>query len=152
MFKVLLATDGTDISVHAAEYAAELLRKMEDANITALFVKDPSPDEWGWIPISSSPKEMETITGAIERQYDIIANRALDSVEKALERQGLKAERRAQWGSAAESISETAEREHFDLIVMGTKGMATPETLPASVSYGVLKKTHVPVLVVRQAA
>lgn len=153
MFKVLLATDGSAVAASAAEYAAELCEKIEDADITALFVKDPLPEAWGMMPMPNfSPEEMETITGDMEEQYDKVAARVLHFTQKTLEKHGLKVNLRSEWGNAVASICDTTEKGHFDLIVMGSQHLEAPEELPDSVSYNVLKRTQVPVLVIRQAA
>lgn len=142
---ILLASDGSDNALQAAETAAEIAKRFH-ARLTMLTVFDP--------PIMAPPflGGPEPIIDAeiLTRQADEIQ----DAVEKrtgdALRKHGITFESRREVGHPVDHIINLAEKEKFDLIVMGSRGLGGWQSfLLGSVSDRVLHHAHCPVLIVR---
>lgn len=148
MFKVLLATDGSESSERAARYIGELCQKIGDCEITALYVKHLS---FTLLGMAEEPY-FETLpdSALMQEQLDKLANSSLAAVQEVLEGTGQRAILRAEWGRPFEVICRIAERENFDLIAMGSsgKGHLTGLVL-GSTSDRVVHRANVPVLIVR---
>jgi nucleotide-binding universal stress UspA family protein len=144
--KVLLATDGSEGSLHAARMAGELLACMQDVHIIALYVAHIPrsyyyTDEFGNKLIPEVP-------------MDVMIRRTAEPIlRKTLAATGLPEERvltEVQVGEPAEEIVDLARLEHVDLIIMGSRGLSPmKEMLLGSVSNKVLHTAPCPVLIVR---
>lgn len=145
MRKILLATDGSDGSLHAARMAGEL-SSMSDAQVVVLYVAHVPrsyffTDEFG-----------NKVTPEVP--MDVMIRRMAEPVlRKTLSGLGLPEEKVAtevQVGEPAEEIVDYARLEQVDLIVMGSRGLSPiKELLLGSVSDKVLRTAPCPVLIVR---
>lgn len=145
MKKVLLATDGSEGSLHAARMTGELCC-MQDAEVIVLYVAHiPSTyyltDEFG----NTVPPEVP---------MDVMIRRTAEPIfSKTLSALSVPAERiitEVQVGEPADEIVDLARLEHVDLIVIGSRGLSPiKEMLLGSVSNKVLHTAPCPVLVVR---
>ncbi len=147
MFKVLLATDGSEYSLKAARYLGRLFPKLEDCEITALYVKNLSFSVLG---LAEEPY-FETLPDSrlMQEQLDKIAGSALAAAQEALKESGVRTILRAEWGRPADVICRLAEQEDFDLIVVGERGVGGIVGLfLGSVSQRVATRAKVPVLIV----
>jgi len=143
--KILLATDGSDGSLHAARMAGEL-SSMSDAQVVVLYVAHVPrsyffTDEFG-----------NKVTPEVP--MDVMIRRMAEPVlRKTLSGLGLPEEKVAtevQVGEPAEEIVDYARLEQVDLIVMGSRGLSPiKELLLGSVSDKVLRTAPCPVLIVR---
>jgi nucleotide-binding universal stress UspA family protein len=146
MFKhILLATDGSAASDHAATLAVGLART-HSAKLTALYVADPYP----YIGVGEiNPMGYQAYTAAAQQ----LAAQAHAKVD-ALCRQGggsvaLQA-RLVEDLAAASGIVQTARDEGADLIVMGSHGRSgIARLMLGSVATKVVAESTVPVLVTR---
>jgi nucleotide-binding universal stress UspA family protein len=144
MFKhILVPTDGTALSRHAARTATELAR-MTGARITAFHVAPaykarPAGDQQG----SQEPLSPAEYADRAERQ----AQTYLGEIEKIAKEAGVPCEQRyAMNDFTAEAIVKGAEQFGCDTIVMGsdwTKGV----NKVGSVAQKVLVEARIPVLV-----
>jgi len=146
MFKhILLATDGSTASEHAAKLAVGLART-HGARLTALYVADPYP----YIGVGEiNPMGYQAYSAAAQQ----LAAQAHATVD-ALCKQGgspiaLQA-RLVEDVAAASGIVQSAKDEGADLIVMGSHGRSgIARLMLGSVATKVVAESAVPVLVTR---
>lgn len=142
---ILLASDGSDNAIRAADTAAQIASKF-GARVTILTVFNPPvmapPFLGGPEPIIDAEvltQQAEEIQEAVERRTGAI-----------LETQKVPYECRREVGHPVDHIVSVAEQENADLIVMGSRGLGGLQSfLLGSVSDRVLHHAHCPVLIVR---
>ncbi|HOE43175.1 MAG TPA: universal stress protein [Rhodoferax sp.] len=146
MFKhILLATDGSAASEHAAKLAVSLART-HGAKLTALYVADPYP----YIGVGEiNPMGYQAYSAAAQQ----LAAQAHSTVD-ALCKQGGSAvalqARLVEDVAAASGIVQSAKDEGADLIVMGSHGRSgIARLMLGSVATKVVAESPVPVLVTR---
>jgi nucleotide-binding universal stress UspA family protein len=142
---ILLASDGSDHALQAAEAAAEIAKRF-NAHVTLVTVFDP--------PIMTPP-----FLGGPEPIMDAdILIRQADEIQDAVEKRtgdvltshGVSFESRREVGHPVDHIVTLAEKEKVDLIVMGSRGLGGLQSfLLGSVSDRVLHHAHCPVLIIR---
>jgi nucleotide-binding universal stress UspA family protein len=133
MSKILVAYDG---SASAKRALAEAARLANGEPVSVVSVAEPLP-RFGRAPAMVVPEESE------ERE------RELDEAGALLAAAGVKATIVERKGDPATRIVDEAEREHVDLIVMGTRGLGRGQRLLlGSVSDEVLRHAPCRVLVV----
>jgi nucleotide-binding universal stress UspA family protein len=146
MFRnILLATDGSPASMHAAQLAVELAR-LHGARLTALYVVDPYP----YLGIGdTNPMGFQAYMSAAHEHADQAHRKvaALCSQDgKAVDLQL----RRAEDMSASKGILQTAQEEGADLIVVGSHGRTGIQKLMlGSIASKVVSRSPIPVLVAR---
>jgi len=142
--KIIVAIDGSDHSIRAAEYALNLA-KTYGAELNAVTVTS--------VPESYHSKQEEVLehsSGISESSED--AKRWFEKFnEKAKENNiQLKTELISSHRPVDYVLLEYAEKENIDLIVLGTKGRSGfKKLLLGSVASGVVTYAHCPVLVVK---
>ena len=148
MFKnILLATDGSAASEHAAELAVSLASEGH-ARLTALYVIDPYP--YLGVGEASAVGFQAYMGNAYEHAAQAHA-RVTALCEKAEGNVDLQL-RRGEDASAAENIVRTAVEEDADLIVVGSHGRTgLSRIMLGSVAAKVVTASPVPVLVARQS-
>jgi nucleotide-binding universal stress UspA family protein len=147
---VLLATDGSMDAELAATTAVDLANSTS-SELHIVFVKeDPyvSGDPSYW---SGVPSEYPFTDPEMEREIEQQGRKQLDAeVEKGRSAGGKVAEAHLRVGAAAKEIVALAEDIEAGLIVMGSRGLGRiRRALMGSVSDGVVRHAHCPVLVVR---
>lgn len=145
MFRhILLATDGSEASGHAARLAVGLARA-HGARLTAVYVVDPYP----YLGMGeANPMGFQAYMGAAA-EHAAAAHTAVlalcaesPSVEPQL--------RRVEDAAAASGIVATAQEEGCDLIVVGSHGRNGLKRLVlGSVAAKVVAQSEIPVLVAR---
>ncbi|MDP2726423.1 MAG: universal stress protein [Dehalococcoidia bacterium] len=147
MFKILVATDGSDYAHKAADYAGLLARKIDDAEITVLSVLDPGLATQASVSPAGMPVTIPiNLLADVERAL----NTVLQDTQQKLLSTGKKVTTRLEHGQPAKVICDIADKESFDLIVMGSSGQGRiADILLGSVSDRVVHKARVPVLIVR---
>lgn len=146
MFKhILLATDGSAVSEHAAQIAVDMART-HGAKLTSLYVVDPYP----YLGIGeSNPLDFQSYMAAAHE----LATQAHAKVAELCSQGG--APVALQYGTtedltASDGIVQMAKDEGADLIVMGSHGRTgLVKLMVGSVAAKVLAAASVPVLVVR---
>jgi len=135
MRKILVPTDGSSYSLKAAEYAAELAREL-GSRVSILHVSGYRPHV----------RARELIEEEEKRGAEI-----LSKTEDVFDRAGLSVEvMKLQFGHPADIICTVAEREGFDLIVMGGKGaQEIGRFMLGSVADRVAHHAPCPVMIVR---
>ena len=138
--KILVPIDGSKYGEKAIEIAADLAKPFK-SKITLLLVNVPMShiyaDEGFLVP---------DYTDDLEKQGAKLLARSL----KIAESNGLKAETLMVTGNAAEQIANVANREKYDLIIIGSRGLSRAKAfLLGSVSDKVIRYSKCPVLVVK---
>jgi nucleotide-binding universal stress UspA family protein len=146
MFKhILLATDGSPASSHAAKLAVGLAR-IHGAKLMAVYVMDPYP----YLGVGeSNPYGFQAYMAEAQKH----AAQAHAQVETLCTHGGTSVtlEVRALENTAASTgIVQTAKDEHADLIVMGSHGRSgIARLMLGSVANKVVAESPIPVLVTR---
>ena len=141
MKRILVATDGSEGADQAVDFAIELCEEM-GSTLEVLSVRPHlRPGKGGpAIPIS----EIEEQHGA-----EHIAQRACEHAAA----KGVTATPHYAFGDAAEDIDSLARSLKVDLIVVGSRGLGTVAgALMGSVSRAVIKRSTIPVTIVRAGA
>jgi nucleotide-binding universal stress UspA family protein len=142
MFKMLIAVDGSEHSLHAIEAVARIVQKTMQRQVVLLHVRS-GPLLHGDLPSLS----LEQIADAQKKEQDDILALALERARAC----GLVvgATRRAE-GNAAREIVRVAAECDADQIVLGTRGMgALGNLFIGSVAQRVIQLAEVPVLLVK---
>lgn len=137
MKKILVAVDGSPASLHAARTALELARPME-AEVTLAHVTPPAylPPE---VPFSVVNFPEESVKEAERVLTDCVKELGNPRVARV-----------NLTGPPAEMLADLADRDGFDLVVVGSKGRgAVARVLIGSVTDRLVHICRKPVLVVR---
>ena len=137
--KVLVAVDGSEYSMNAAEYAISIAKEY-GSQLIALHV------------ITS---DVSTIASTFSPQMEEIKKNAQEFFDK-IQRKGeanrdipLRTELIAS-SSIVGGIIDFAEKENIDLIVVGTRGRSgLKRLLLGSVAFGIVNYAHCPVMIVK---
>jgi universal stress protein A len=145
--KIIAATDFSDDSKLALEYAEEMARRFS-AEIIVLHVDQPlapvmmSPDFGAGIDLG--------VMSRIAEEQRLLAQRELDQTVGRLRDGGVKARSLLRVGAPFMEIIHAAESEAADLIVLGTHGRTgLAHVLIGSVAERVVHKASVPCLTIR---
>ena len=136
--KIMVPVDGSKFSMHAAEYAVDLA-KLLNAEILLLHCHKPFPVLLGE---PTFQKAVDRLMGESEKILEpyrkLVQEKDIFFTDVILE------------GPADRAISDLAENEQCDLIVMGSRGRTDLEGLfLGSVTHRVLRTAPCPVLVMR---
>jgi nucleotide-binding universal stress UspA family protein len=145
--KILVAVDGSETSIIAANHAISLAEKYEAQLIIMNVLHLRTLRQ-----ISSSFITAPTFGLEEEKKLKEDAKKWLDDIRKKAEKKGLVSKTKIieEATSIVGTIVELAENEMVDLIVVGTRGSTGfRRMLLGSVAQGVVTYSHCPVLVVR---
>ncbi|MCV0392856.1 MAG: universal stress protein [Nitrosopumilus sp.] len=135
--KILVPLDGSSNSYRGLDVAIHMARQCQ-ASITGLYVlgiTKPNPND----PISPVEKVLLEYAQKIMKKSKLIAAK-----------KGILFYDRVSYGDDEKRIVEIAEKQNFDLIVIGSRGMgAAKEIFLGSTSNYVLHKSKKPVLIVK---
>ena len=141
MKKLLLPTDGSASSLHAAELVVRTLAGQPSAEVHLLHVHPPV---MAWEISPHVTAEM------VSRLHEQAGHDALKGARAALDAAGIACEEHLLSGDPAEVIASVAAREGVDGIVMGTRGMGTVAgLLMGSVAQKVLHLGTLPLTLVK---
>jgi len=135
MRKILVPTDGSAYALKAAEYAAKLAGELA-SKVSILHVSEYHP--------RVRAKEL------VEEEERVGAD-ILSQTKKVFDEAGVPVQvMKLEFGNPADAICSVAEREGFELIVIGEKGMSgIGRFLMGSVADRVSRHATCPVLIVR---
>jgi nucleotide-binding universal stress UspA family protein len=150
MKKVLVAVDGSDKSLEAADYAMSIANK-EGAQLIILNVLDTEP--WfygqsanGW----TTEDELRKVYADEIMEREKILAKIKDKAEKINMQSKTEVLMYPQNISTAAAIVNYAEKEKVDLITIGTRGRTgITKMLLGSVARAVVTYAHCPVIVVK---
>ncbi|AVB75817.1 nucleotide-binding universal stress UspA family protein [Methanococcus maripaludis] len=140
--KIIMPTDGSKISIEAAEQAIDLA-KATDGRVYGIYVIDI-------VPFVGLPTEglWESMKEVLEKE----GHTALRTLTDIAREKGVEIKTEILEGTPSKEIVEYAEAKNADLIVMGTTGKTgLDKLLLGSVAERVLKKSHCPVLLVKSS-
>jgi len=136
--KILLAVDGSDHSERAAAEAAKVAKISQNTVLTLLYVIDYSKSRSDVMHVHSN------------EEVHLERRKLLVDVENLLKREGIQYEVKFLHGEPGPTIVEHANREKYDMVVIGSRGLNTlQEMVLGSVSHKVAKRVQVPVLIVK---
>lgn len=144
--KLLVATDGSNLSKKAVRSAVELAASLE-AELVALYVVPNYPVSYFEGGVTISTQEI----ARTEKQWADQGQSIVDAVKASAEQEGLKAKAViARSNLVAEAILAAAKRHKCDLIVMASHGhRGLKRILLGSETQHVLTHSSIPVLVLR---
>lgn len=144
--RILVATDGSDLSTTAVNSAIELAAAV-NAELVALYVVPRYPISYFEGGISISVQDI----ASAEKQWGEMGQAVVDAVELQAKAQGVKAKAVVmQSDLIAESIMAAANKHACDLVVMASHGRkGIKRVLLGSETQHVLTHSTVPVLVLR---
>ena len=139
--KILVAVDGSDISVRAAKHANALAKRLAKPAKIFLVAVDAAP-----FPGVVSRIGKEAMEGIHAGNHE----RMLAPARKALARSKADVRELALVGEPAEALLSAAQSNRADLVVMGSHGRGSVAgILLGSVSSKVIAQTDIPVTIVR---
>jgi len=136
--RILVPVDGSPYSMRAAEYALKIAALM-DAEILLLHCHKAFPS------MLREPYFQQAIDKIIEK-----SNQLLLPYRQLLEKSQLAFEIRTLEGPAKKTIAQVAQKEAFEMVIMGTRGLTDlAGVVLGSVTHRVLHSVSCPVLVVK---
>jgi nucleotide-binding universal stress UspA family protein len=158
-YKILVAIDGSEESMDAADYAIEIAKKEKEKNDVQLIAIHVLLSQIGYayassdiyaLNTSNSIRELlENIKKEAEKWFDKVKERAAAS-DLGKNKIQLKTEVITTDTSIVGAIVEYAEHKNIDLIVIGTRGRSRfKKLLLGSVASGVVTYATCPVMVVK---
>jgi universal stress protein A len=142
--RILVPTDGSELSLRAAEMAAELARGV-GARITLLTAVEPPEATRAYISADALAAVEKGLRGAAEAMLENAATR--------VRRVHPEVDLRVAWNAPVNAITAEA-RQGYDLIVMGSRGLGMEPSdrhLLGSVAERVIRRADCPVLIVPAA-
>ncbi|MBI5297741.1 MAG: universal stress protein [Chloroflexi bacterium] len=137
--KILLAVDGSEHGMRAAQMAGDLARAMNSAYLHIIVVYDPIP------PYLGEPNLQHAIDARLVNANAILAEgvKVVGDVPAEIHTELIE-------GSSAEAIISVAVIRHSDVIVMGSRGLGRiAGAVLGSTSQKVVAHAPCPVLIVR---
>ena len=145
--KILVAVDGSELSYRSVDYALDLAQKYS-AQVKIITVLDAPSDTLVAQASAFAPQSMKEHEEKLEKAHEKILLKAMKKAERLTQKISVTTE--VLEGSPAEKIVETAKKEAFDLIVMGSRGLGgIKEFLLGSVSDKVADEAPCPVLIIK---
>ena len=136
---ILLPTDGSSGTVDALDHAITVAND-QDARIHVLYVLDKR------LYTAASDESKDEIRQSLEEEADV----ALDDAQVRIEDEGIECVTVNKNGIPYTTITDYADSEDIDLVVMGSRGQSGPDRRVnlGSTTERVLKNASIPVLVV----
>ena len=142
--RILVAVDGSGISIKASKHAIDMAKKM-DASLTVLYIFSPATYiDLGYANVGKLRKIASTEKKHAQREVEKVKKKAM---EKDVT---VKTDVLIKYTSVVKEILEYAESNKIDLIIMGSRGMTgIKKMLLGSVASRVVTYSQCPVLVVK---
>ncbi len=136
---ILLAVDGSDHSMRAAQYAGELARALNSRMVRVVVAFEPIPEYLG------EPNRQQAIDARLDK-----ANEILRRAEEGVGKTAGEIHTELIEGSPAEAIINVARTRGSAVIIMGSRGLGNmAELVLGSTSHKVVSHAPCPVLIVR---
>jgi nucleotide-binding universal stress UspA family protein len=141
--KILVATDGSKNALRAVKFAIKLVKEssLKTNSVTVISVHD-----------DAGLRHARTFVGsdAISDYLRELSDKELKSAVKALDDAGVKHTKVIKTGHVAEEICNLAQKEKFDMVVLGSKGRsALADLLIGSVAQRVIASVKQPVVLIK---
>jgi nucleotide-binding universal stress UspA family protein len=142
---VLIASDGSELSVHAARRGLALLGRPERVTLLSVISSIPITETAGFGGVAYSPEAEQALWNAELEGVHEELNRTAETLHATT------VDKRAEVGDAASTICSVAEDLHVDVIVVGSHGRSgVSRLLLGSTSEHIVRHAPCPVLVVRE--
>lgn len=140
--KILLPIDGSKSALNAAKYVAKLAKELRSkCTVTLISVHDD---------IGLGHVKQFVATSVINDYLSEVSQTELKSAQKALDAAGVKHNTVIKRGNVAGEIIAIANKDKFDLIVMGSKGRTgIVDALMGSIAQKVSNTAKQPVLLIK---
>ncbi|MBU3582496.1 universal stress protein [Polynucleobacter sp. 15G-AUS-farblos] len=140
--KILLPVDGSKSSLNAAKYVVKLVKDLRSkCTVTLVSIHDD---------IGLGHVKQFVANSVIDDYLREVSEKDLKTAQKALDVAGVKHNMVIKRGNVAQEILSLANKEKFDLIVMGSKGRSgLLDTLMGSVAQKVSAGAKQPVLLIK---
>lgn len=140
--KILLPIDGSKSSLNAAKYVAQMVSNMRNkCSVTLISVHD----DFGLSHVKQFVSK-----SVVDDYLREISEKELKAAQKVLDTAGVKHSMIIKRGHVAKEILATANKEKFDLIVMGAKGRSgVLDLLIGSVAQRVVSTAKQAVLLIK---
>ena len=140
--KILLPVDGSKSSLNAAKYVAKLAKELRSkCSVTLVSIHDD---------IGLGHVKQFVAQSVIDDYLRETSEKELKAAQKALDAAGIKHSMAIKRGNVAQEIINLANKEKFELIVMGSKGRTgILDALMGSVAQKVSASAKQPVLLVK---
>jgi nucleotide-binding universal stress UspA family protein len=146
--KVLVAIDGSEFSIHAAEYAISIAKKSDGLLIALHVLPTGIRYEYFQYNLEEIPLAIKEILILYQNEIECMSNKIKDMCKQ--EEVKFKTDIVNISSSVAGAIVSYAEGEKVELIVIGTRGRSgIKNMLIGSVATDVVNYAHCPVMVVR---
>ena len=134
---ILVPLDGSKNSFKALTKAIYLAKKC-DASITALYVLRVAYDNPNLLYVPQTQNELKKV------------EKFLDAAKKQVSKNSIGFKKKTLFGHEAKQIVDFAQKQKFDLIVMGARGHSRiKQMILGSISNMVVHSSKIPVLVVK---
>ena len=144
-YKILLASDGSDNALRAAEHVLELMALTPEIEVTVLVVNEVLEKMKQY-----SPFRPPIVIAEVEEFFKEKSQEALDKTIAVFKNRQIPAEGVIKYGHPAKEIVEYAEEGGYNQIVIGSRGMGSLKgIIMGSVSSKVIHLASVPVTVVK---
>ena len=139
MYKnILLAVDGSEHSLRATKEAIKISSLVNDCMIEVVYVVD------------YSKSKDEVLHSQGKEELEMSRRKKLLPIEEQLKSNNVSYNLKLLHGEPGPSIVEYANKENFDLVVIGSRGLnSLQEMVLGSVSHKVVKRVKCPVLIVK---
>ncbi|GLB60968.1 universal stress protein [Cytobacillus sp. NCCP-133] len=136
--KIMLAYDGSENSLRAAEKAAFIAENTKGAEITIVYVIDGASSKEDVLHYSSKEIINEKRKERLKKVEDYFNEKGISFTHEILH------------GEAAPAIVDYANSNNFDLVTVGSRGLnGLQEMVLGSVSHKVAKRVKAPVIIVK---
>jgi len=152
--KILVPLDGSEHSLRALTAAIQIAKKFSgkitlihvySVAVRPVIMPEPTTLSPPMVPIMTPEEISKAVEGARKAGTVLLAD-----AEQRVKSEGIRVETVLKEGQTVHEIIKAAEEGTFDLIVMGARGISKiREMLLGSVSDGVIRNAHCPVLVVK---
>jgi nucleotide-binding universal stress UspA family protein len=138
--RILVPVDGSDNSYRALDAALLLSEKLR-AEVTVIHIMEDIP-----VSYVVSEKLLREIVDAYKRENQLI----LSNCSQIATKKGLVIQTKLLQGNPGSTILDFCEKEKYDIIIMGSRGMGKfKELVLGSVSSRVLHHSSCPVMIIR---
>lgn len=139
MYKnILLAVDGSEHSLRATKEAVKIASLINGCSVEALYVVD------------YDQAKQEVLHSQGKEELELQRRKRLAPIEEMLKEANISYRTKLLHGDPGPTIVEHANKGEFDLVVIGSRGLNTFQTMVlGSVSHKVMKRVNCPVLMVK---
>lgn len=136
--KILLASDGSDHSLRAADHAIHLAKGTPNTFVEVVYV------------IDSSKSKSEVLENWNSMGVTEVRREKIKETEKKAQEADIDYKLTFLRGEPGPTIVEYANENQFDIVVVGSRGLnALQEMVLGSVSHKIAKRVNCPVLIVK---